>query len=147
MVPSDANFSGNVFGGRILEEIDIVAGIAAARHSKSMCVTASLDRVDFILPVHVGDVVDFDAMLTYVGTTSMEVWVRITAEAMRDGGPRTVAEAFVTMVAIDESGRPMPVPELVLETVEERLRFEEGRRRMEERRRTRHARPTSAGEP
>ncbi len=73
MLPTDANFTGNVFGGRILEEIDLVAGIAAARHSKSTCVTASFDRVDFIQPVHVGDVVDFDAELTYVGTTSMEV--------------------------------------------------------------------------
>ncbi|MGA8709754.1 MAG: acyl-CoA thioesterase [Thermoplasmata archaeon] len=142
MLPTDANFTGNVFGGRILEEIDLVAGIAAARHSKSTCVTASFDRVDFIQPVHVGDVVDFDAELTYVGTTSMEVWVRITAEAMHDGGPRAVAEAFVTMVAVDDHGHPVPVPPLVLENVEERLRFEEGRRRMEERRRTRHARAT-----
>jgi acyl-CoA hydrolase len=142
MLPTDANFSGNVFGGRILEEIDLVAGIAASRHSKTNCVTASFDRVDFILPVHVGDVVDFDAEITYVGTTSMEIWVRITAEAMVDGGPRSVAEAFVTMVAVDAHGHPVSVPPLVLETVEERLRFEEGRRRMEERRRTRHARAT-----
>jgi acyl-CoA hydrolase len=142
MLPNDANFHGNVFGGRILEEIDLVAGITATRHSKSRCVTASFDRVDFIQPVHVEDVVDFDAELTYVGTSSMEVWVRVTTEATHDTEPRSVAEAFVTMVAVDDDGRPIPVPPLILETVEERLRFEEGRRRMEERRRTRRPRPS-----
>ncbi|MGA8605224.1 MAG: acyl-CoA thioesterase [Thermoplasmata archaeon] len=141
MVPTDTNFMGNVFGGHILDEIDRVAYIAASRHAKATCVTASFDRVDFLAPVHVGDVVDFDAELTYVGTSSMEVWVRVRAEAIQGAEPRAVGEAFVTMVAVDPNGRPRPVPQLILETVEERLRFEEGRRRMEERRRTRHARP------
>jgi len=140
MVPTDANFVGNVFGGHILDEIDRVAYIAATRHAKSSCVTASFDRVDFLQPIHVGDVVDFDAELTYVGTSSMEVWVRVRAEPVHGTGTREVGEAFVTMVAVDGNGRPHPVPTLVLESVEERLRFEEGRRRMEERRRTRHAR-------
>jgi len=141
MLPTDANFVGNVFGGHILDEIDQVAYVAATRHSKASCVTASFDRVDFLQPVHVGDVVDFDAELTYVGTSSMEVWVRVRAESTLGGEPRMVGEAFVTMVAVDRSGRPVPVPQLLLESVEERLRFEEGRRRMEERRRTRHPRP------
>jgi acyl-CoA hydrolase len=141
MVPTDANFMGNVFGGHILAEIDRVAYIAACRHAKTSCVTASFDRVDFLQPVHVGEVVDFDAEITYVGTSSMEVWVRVRAESSHGGSARTVGEAFVTMVAVDDSGRPVPVSPLVLETVEERLRFEEGRRRMEERRRTRHPRP------
>ena len=87
--------------------------------------------------MHVGDVVDFDAELTYVGNSSMEVWVRVRAESTHGGDARHVGEAFVTMVAVDATGRPTPVPPLLLETVEERLRFEEGRRRMEERRRTR----------
>jgi acyl-CoA hydrolase len=142
MVPTDSNFMGNVFGGHILSEIDRVAYIAASRHAKTSCVTASFDRVDFLQPVHVGDVVDFDAELTYVGTSSMEVWVRVRAEPVHGAEPREVGEAYVTMVAVDESGRPAPVPPLVLESVEERLRFEEGRRRMEERRRTRRVRPT-----
>jgi len=140
MVPTDANFMGNVFGGHILGEIDRVAYIAATRHSHATCVTASFDRVDFLAPVHVGDVVSFDAELTFVGTSSMEVWVRVRAESGHGGDSRMVGEAYVTMVAIDGLGRPVPVPPLVLETVEERLRFEEGRRRMEERRRTRHPR-------
>ena len=140
MVPTDANFTGNVFGGRILEEIDKVAFIAATRHSRTTSVTASFDRVDFLQPIHVGDVVDFDAEISYVGTSSMEVWVRVRVEPAHDHDARAVAEAFVTMVAVGPDGRPVPVPSLLLESVEERLRFEEGRRRMEERRRTRHPR-------
>ncbi len=139
MVPTDANFMGNVFGGQILAEVDRVAYITATRHAKSNCVTASFDRVDFILPVHVGEVVDFDAMLTFVGHSSMEVSVRVRSEALAGSAPQLVGEAFVTMVAVDPHGRPVPVPPLVLETDEERRRFEEGRRRMEARRRTRLA--------
>ena len=142
MVPTDANFMGNVFGGQILSEVDRVAFITATRHAKANCVTASFDRVDFILPVHVGEVVDFDAELTYVGHSSMEVWVRVRSEALAGGEPRLAAEAYVTVVAIDSMGRPVPVPALRLESDDERRRFEEGRRRMEARRRTRTARPT-----
>jgi acyl-CoA hydrolase len=137
MVPTDANFTGNVFGGAILSEIDRVAYITAARHAKAMCVTASFDRVDFVEPVHVGEVVDFDAVLTYVGRSSMEVWVRVRAEALQGSDATLVAAAFVTMVAVDPAGHPVSVPPLVLETDEEKVRFEEGRRRMEERRRLR----------
>jgi acyl-CoA hydrolase len=137
MVPTDANFTGNVFGGQILADVDRVAYITATRHAKVTCVTASFDRLDFIAPVHVGEVVDFDAALTYVGRSSMEVWVRVRAEALEGGPPRLVAAAFVTMVAVDGAGQPVPAPPLQLETDEERQRFEEGRRRMEERRRMR----------
>jgi acyl-CoA hydrolase len=134
MVPTDANFMGNVFGGALLAEIDRVAYITATRHAKANCVTASFDRVDFIAPVHVGEVVEFEARLTYVGTCSMEVWVRTTAEALEGGRPSLVAEAFVTMVAVDAVGKPAPVPPLALSTPEERARFEEGRARMQTRR-------------
>jgi acyl-CoA hydrolase len=139
MVPTDANFHGNVFGGAILSEVDRVAFIAASRHAKANCVTASFDRVDFIQPVHVGDVVDFDAQVTYVGHSSMEVWVRVRSEALAGGEPRLVGEAYVTMVAVDASGRPTPVPPLALASDEERRRFDEGRRRMEERHKARRA--------
>jgi acyl-CoA hydrolase len=137
MVPTDANFTGNVFGGQILAEVDRVAYITATRHAKVTCVTASFDRVDFLAPVHVGEVVDFDASITYVGHSSMEVWVRVQAEAAEGGRRRRVGEAFVTMVAVDRDGRPTAVPPLRLETDEERQRFDEGRRRMEARRQTR----------
>ncbi len=139
MVPTDANFTGNVFGGAILSEIDRVAYVTATRHAHRQCVTASLDRVDFLAPVNVGELVEFDAMLTFVGHSSMEVWVRVGAEALAGGPQRPVVEALLTMVAVDEYHRPVPVPPLVLENDAERRRFEEGRARMEARRRTRHA--------
>jgi acyl-CoA hydrolase len=137
MIPTDANFTGNVFGGVILSEVDRVAYITAVRHAKETCVTASFDRVDFLAPVHVGEVVNFDAMLTFVGHSSMEVWVRVTSEAVEGGSRRPVVEAYVTMVAVDRDGRPTAVPPLLLQTDDERKRFAEGQHRMEERRRTR----------
>jgi acyl-CoA hydrolase len=136
-IPTDANFMGNVFGGQLLAEVDRVAYITATRHAQANCVTASFDRVDFLAPVHVGEVVDFDARLTYVGRSSMEVWVRIRAEPLQGGTPQPVAEAYVTMVAIGPDGRPVAVPPLTLHTDEERQRFEDGRKRTEARRRAR----------
>ncbi|MGI0071121.1 MAG: acyl-CoA thioesterase [Thermoplasmata archaeon] len=136
-IPTDANFTGNVFGGELLAEVDRVAYITATRHARANCVTASFDRVDFIAPVHVGEVVDFDARLTYVGRSSMEVWVRIRSEALEGGEPRLVAEAYVTMVAVGADGRPVEVAPRARTTVEERRRFEQGKRRTEVRRATR----------
>lgn len=143
-LPTDANFMGHVFGGVILAEIDRVAYVSATRHCGRTCVTASFDRVDFIAPVFLGEVVQFDAELTFAGRSSMEVWVRVHAEPLEGGAPRLVGEAFVTMVAVDRSGRPTEVPALVPSNEAEGRRFEEGRRRMEERRRTR---ATRAGGP
>ena len=141
MIPTDANFTGNVFGGSILAEVDRVAYVTATRHASTRnCVTAAFDRVDFIAPVHVGDLTVFDATLTFVGHASMEVWVRVRTEAVQGGVHREVGEAYVTMVALDADGRPMEVPRLRLTDDEERHRFAEGQRRMEERRRTRPTR-------
>jgi acyl-CoA hydrolase len=137
MVPTDANFTGNVFGGSILEEIDRVAYITASRHAKATTVTASLDRVDFLGPVHVGEVLEFVAALTFVGRSSMEVAVQVRAEDVHGGPSRHVVQAFVTMVAVDPAGRPVAAPPLILESAEDRARFDQGRQRMEDRRRTR----------
>jgi acyl-CoA hydrolase len=140
MVPSDANFSGNVFGGEILSEVDRVAYITACRHAASPCVTASFDRVDFLEPVRVGEVVECAAELTYVGHSSMEVAVRVHARPVASGPSRPVAQAFVTMVAVDAAGRPVAVPPLTLTSEEERRRYSEGRARMELRRSSRSGR-------
>ncbi|HKV90770.1 MAG TPA: acyl-CoA thioesterase, partial [Thermoplasmata archaeon] len=137
MVPSESNFMGNVFGGSILAEIDRTAYITATRHAGGTSVTASFDRVDFIAPVHVGDVVEFDATLTYVGSSSMEVWVAVRAEDLKGNPPRPVVNAFVTMVAIDDAGRPRSVPRLKLRTKDERRRFAEAERRVAARRKSR----------
>ena len=136
-VPTDANFMGNVFGGVILSEVDRVAYITATRHSGLNCVTASFDRVDFIAPVRLGEVATFQSRLTFVGHTSMEVWVEVHTEALAGGPRRLVGNAFVTMVAVGSDGHPAPVRELELTTPEERRLFEEGRARMEARKRSR----------
>ncbi|MCI4346751.1 MAG: acyl-CoA thioesterase [Thermoplasmata archaeon] len=134
-LPTDVNFMGNVFGGVILEDIDRVAYITATRHSGLNAVTASFDRVDFERPVHVGQVLDFDAHLTFVGRSSMEVAIEVRAEALMGGPKYRVARAWVTMVAVDPEGRPVPVRPLSLRSSAERKEFEAGRQRMEERRR------------
>ncbi len=141
MIPTDANFTGNVFGGQILAEIDRVAYVTATRHSKETCVTASFDRVDFLSPVHVGQIVTFEGVITAVGKSSMEVWVNVRAEDLKRGLPVVVGQAFVSMVAVDDHGRPVPVPPLELTDDEERRRFEEGRLRMKNRRKSRASAP------
>jgi acyl-CoA hydrolase len=137
MVPSEANFMGNIFGGSVLAEVDRVAYVTATRHAGGSCVTASFDRVDFIAPVHVGDVVEFVATLNYVGSSSMEVGVDVHAEDLHGGPKRAVLSAFVTMVAIDADGRPRAVPALTLTNEAERTRFAEGERRMQDRKASR----------
>ena len=146
-LPTDANFMGHVFGGVILSEIDRVAYVSASRHSGKTCVTASFDRVDFLAPVFLGEIVAFDAEVTYTGRTSMEIRVVVGAEPLEGGAPRRVGEAFVTMVAVDRSGRPTEVPALAPVSAEERQRFEEGRARMEARRRSRSDSAPTGGRP
>ncbi|MCI4327533.1 MAG: acyl-CoA thioesterase [Thermoplasmata archaeon] len=147
MVPSDANFMGNIFGGTILAEVDRVAYITATRHAGADCVTASFDRVDFIAPVHVGDVVEFVATLTFVGRSAMEVWVEVRAEDLKGGGRRLVGNAYVTMVAVDDAGAPRPVPPLTIANDAERRRHGEAERRMAVRRKTRATERAAAARP
>jgi acyl-CoA hydrolase len=137
MLPTDANFMGNVFGGVILSEIDRAAYIAATRHAGLNCVTASFDRVDFEKPVHVGQVVEFRSRLSYVGHSSMEVTIEANAEALLGGPKYRVVRAWVTMVAVDQDGRPTPVRPLALTTEAEREEFAAGEQRMRERGRQR----------
>ncbi|MGC2288577.1 MAG: acyl-CoA thioesterase [Thermoplasmata archaeon] len=141
MVPTDTNFSGEVFGGVILAELDRVAYVVAGRHCRQNCVTASIDRMDFLAPVHVGDLVEWLAELTYVGRTSMEVWVQVYAEPLRGGARRRVGEAYLTMVATDCEGHPTPVPALALTSEDERRRFSEGKSRAATRPRSRTSQP------
>ena len=131
MMPGHVNHMGNVFGGVILAMVDRVAGVAAMRHSGRPCVTASIDRVDFREPIYSGELVTCRAQVTYVGRTSLEVEVRVEAENLLTGTVRHTNLCYLTFVAIDESGRPTPVPELRLETEAERTRFREGERRRE----------------
>ena len=133
MFPSDANPAGNVFGGEILKHIDMVAGIVAQRHSQSNAVTVSMDSVNFIKPVYVGNVLKLNARINYVHKSSMEIEVKAEAEDIVTGIRTITGTAFVTFVALDKDGRPTSVPKLVLKTDDDRTKFEEGRQRMQER--------------
>ena len=133
MFPSDANPAGNVFGGEILKHIDMVAGIVAQRHAQSNAVTVSMDSVNFLKPVYVGNVLKFDARINYVHKSSMEIEVSVEAENIESGQETVAARAFVTFVALGKDGRPTLVPKLLLKTDNDRKKFEEGKQRMEQR--------------
>jgi uncharacterized protein (TIGR00369 family) len=129
MTPQDANPAGNVHGGHIMKLADSAAGVVAIRHSGRNCVTATVDRFDFFAPVYVGNLVTLYASLNYVGRTSMEVGVRVEAEELFTGKKTHTNTSYFVMVAIDDAGRPVEVPGLILETEEERRRNAEGRAR------------------
>jgi len=131
MNPQDANPAGNVHGGVIMKLIDTAAGVAAMRHSRSIAVTASIDRLDFHYPVFIGDVLTLKASLNMVGRTSMEVGVRVETENLRTGEIRRTASAYLTYVALDDNGRPVEVPPLILETEDEVRRNCEAKARRE----------------
>jgi len=133
MFPSDANPAGNVFGGEILKHIDMVAGIVAQRHSQSNAVTVSMDSVNFLKPVFVGNVLSLNARINYVHNSSMDIEIKAEAEDIVTGIRTVTATAFVTFIALDQNGKPMPVPKLSLKTDEDRVKFEEGKSRMETR--------------
>jgi len=130
MQPQDANFLGKVFGGAILAKIDLCAYATSSRFAGTICVTASFDRVDFHEPIEVGDLVTFVGHVSYVGRTSVEVTIEIYAENVLIGTKRHTNTARVTMVAIKD-GKPQPVPRLVCETREDKIRFLEGKLRRE----------------
>ncbi len=127
------NGAGKLFGGQLLSWIDMTAGIVGMRHSDSNVVTVAIDRIYFKMSAQQSDVVTLIGRITYVGTSSMEVKVETYKE--NKGGDRTlINEAYVVMVAIDDAtGRPKPVPGIVIETNEQLKEWEEGRKRAEDR--------------
>lgn len=144
MMPGHANNLGHVFGGVVLGLMDRTAAVAAIRHARSTCVTASIDRVDFREPIHLGDLVVLKASVNYVGRTSMEIGVRVEAEDLQTGNRRHTNSCFLTFVAVDRNGRPIEVPDIKPETPEEIRRYqaavERRRRRLEEREQERQSR-------
>ena len=137
MMPQDANNLGHIFGGVVLSLMDKTAAIAAFRHSRASVVTASIDRVDFREPIHLGDLVIMKASVNFVGRTSMEVGVRVEAEELLTGRRRHTNSCYLTFVAVDRAGRPIEVPALIPETPDEKRRYEAAKerraRRLEER--------------
>jgi len=133
MGPQDVNVAGNIHGGAIMKLIDTAAGSVAIRHARSNAVTASIDRLDFHFPVYPGDLVTCKASPNLVGKTSMEIGVRVEAEDLITGDVRHTASAYLTFVALDKAGRPMPLPPLILETEVEKRRNQEAQIRREAR--------------
>ena len=137
MMPGQANNLGHVFGGVVLAMMDKAAAVAAIRHARSACVTASIDRVDFREPIYLGDLVVMKASVNYVGRTSMEIGVRVEAEDLQSGRRRHTNSCYLTFVAVDQNGRPIEVPNLKPEEPDEVRRYEAAverrRRRLEER--------------
>lgn len=128
MTPNDANFLGKVFGGRLLAIIDLCAFVTSARFCGEICVTASIDKVDFHEPIEVGEVVSLTGIVTYVGRTSMEITIEVHAENVLKGVTRHTNTARLVMVAIKDD-RPVEVPRLICETREEKIGFLMGRER------------------
>jgi acyl-CoA hydrolase len=133
MMPHHANNLGHVFGGVMLSMMDKTAAVAAFRHCRMNVVTASIDRVDFREPIHVGDLVVMKASVNFVGRTSMEVGVRVEAEELLSGRRRHTNSCYLTFVAVDRNGRPIEIPGLAPETPDQVRRFQAAQQRRQRR--------------
>lgn len=133
MMPQHANILGHVFGGVVLSMMDTTAAVSAIRHARLACVTVSVDRVDFREPIHVGDLVIMKSSVNFVGKTSMEIGVRVETENLVTGLKRHTNSCYLTFVAIDRNGKPVPVPRLRPETPDEIRRFKAAKERRERR--------------
>jgi acyl-CoA hydrolase len=133
ILPNDTNTLGNLLGGRLMHFIDLTAAMAAYRHSRTHVVTAAMDHIDFIRPVHLGDLLTLRSSINRAFSTSMEVGVKVWEENTRTGSVAHVASAYLVFVAIDDQGRRQRVPEAVPETADEQRRFEGALRRRENR--------------
>jgi acyl-CoA hydrolase len=134
MTPDMSNFSGNVHGGLLLKLLDQVAYTCASRYARAYAVTLSVDQVVFREPVHVGELVTFNASVNYTGRTSMEIGIRVTTEDLVGRQVRHTNSCYFTMVAIGEDGRPVPVRPLVPVTDEQLRRHAAAQLRRELRR-------------
>src|SRR5579863_6196565 len=124
VLPNDANTLGNLLGGRLMHFIDLTGAIAAYRHSRTYVVTAAMDHIDFIQPVHVGDLLILKSSVNRAFTTSMEVGVKVWVENPQTGSHLHVASAYLVFVAIDTKGRRVRVPELKPVTADEQRCYE-----------------------
>jgi acyl-CoA hydrolase len=131
VLPNDTNPLGALLGGRLMHWIDLAGALAAHRHSHSYVVTASMDHIDFLVPVHVGDMVLLQSSVNRVFKTSMEVGVRVSVENYISNSRQKVAKAYLTFVAVDRHGRRLPVTPLIPQTENEKRRFEGALRRRE----------------
>ena len=131
MLPSHTNFSGKIHGGYILSLMDQIAFACSSKHSRNYCVTASVDTVDFLQPVEVGEMVQMKASVNYVGKTSMIIGIRVDTENIHTGLKKHCNSSYFTMVAKDASGKSVAVPGLILDSEIEIRRFIKSARRVE----------------
>ncbi|MFD1019889.1 acyl-CoA thioesterase [Thalassobacillus hwangdonensis] len=124
VLPPDTNHLDTIFGGKVLAYIDEIAALTAMKHSNSVVVTASIDSVDFLSSAKVGDALTLEAFVTRTGRTSMEVYVKVHADDLLQGKKVVTTESFLTMVAVDELGKPKPVPSIIPETDEEKRLYD-----------------------
>ena len=135
MLPSHSNFSGKIHGGYLLKLMDQIAFACASKYSGCYCVTASVDTVDFLNPVDVGELVTLKASVNYVGNTSIVVGIRVTSEHIQTGIKKHCNLSYFTMVAKDEKGQNVQVPKLILSNLEEVRRFYDSINRIENKKR------------
>jgi len=125
VLPQDANPAGNLHGGVILKHIDTAGGVVAKRHTRTNIVTVSIDRMAFKQPAYMGELLTFKASLNHVGRSSMEIGVRVESENLRTGEVRHTNSAYLTYVALDDGGKPTPVPPLNLDSEIAKRRYQE----------------------
>jgi acyl-CoA hydrolase len=143
VLPNDTNPLGALLGGRLMHWIDLAGALAAHRHAHSYVVTASMDHIDFLIPVHVGDMVILQSSVNRVFHTSMEVGVRVSVENYISSSRQKVAKAYLTFVAVDRHGRRLAVAPVIPETEDEKRRFAGALRRREAAKAEREARKLS----
>lgn len=131
VLPNDTNQLGNLLGGQLMHWIDLVAAIAAARHSKRVCVTASVDELNFLQPIKTGEVVTLLATVNRVFKTSMEIGVKVFKENMLTGNIKHANTAYLTFVALETDGKPVEIPHVVMHSKEDERRFEDALKRRE----------------
>lgn len=132
MLPSHSNFSGFIHGGFVLSLMDQVAFACASKHSGNYCVTASVNKVDFLIPIEVGELLTLKASINYTGRTSMVVGLRVESENIKSGLIKHCNSSYFTMVAKNEEGKSVPVPGLILDTEESIRRFTRSINRQEQ---------------
>ncbi|WP_096272556.1 acyl-CoA thioesterase [Paucisalibacillus globulus] len=129
VLPPDTNHLDTIFGGKVLAYIDEIAAIAAMKHSRNVVVTASIDEVNFLSSAKVGDILTLEGVVISTGNTSMEVYVKVECEQIETGVKSLTTTSFITMVAIDRNGKPVPVPGVIPETNKEEELFHQAKER------------------
>jgi acyl-CoA hydrolase len=128
-LPTDANTLGNVLGGKVMHLVDLAAALAAVRHARCSVVTASVDQMSFLHPVHIGQLIVLRSSVNRVFRTSMEVGVRVEVENLFTGHIQHTSSAYLTFVAIEKDGKRIPIPPVIPETEQEKRRFVEAEER------------------